>query len=249
MFAGRGAPRPDASAIHAAARNACSSASKPRSRAPTLGRRPTRSTSCTTAPRVPSLPTRSAKPKGGRPRSRNQPSARSGGSSRRARRGSSAGTSRRPSACRRIISPPGSTTSAARTTLRAVPGPKAFSPTAPVTSQPAYVPPRLDEYTGRARSCSARRRWISRRRAPPPTTQTQSSPLTSTWSSRERSSVSPPSHGTEPPIAVDAAPRRVTGTPWPRAHTNASATSSEVAGRNTTSGTARLKNLVNSGPR
>ncbi len=96
---------------------------------------------------------------------------------------------------------------------------------------------------------SARRSWTVRSRAPAPTTHAPAAASISIASSRDRSSVSPPSLGTAPPIAVEAAPRSVSGTRCSRAQRRAAAASAGLTGRKMRSGTAWVSVRVNSRPR
>ncbi len=90
---------------------------------------------------------------------------------------------------------------------------------------------------------------MTRMRAPAPTTHTLAASSISTWSRRAVSRVRPPSHGTQPPRADEAAPRTETGVDVSRAHASAASTSGTVAGWNTTSGSALVRKRVNNGPR
>ena len=220
---------------------------------PRLGRRPTLSTSCTTTPRRPSLPARSGKAEG-RQTALAEPSLRPGRAAARAVPGDEPRRPARPAGRRRATDhlAAGQDHIGGPHHVRARCRPKAFSPNA--RRSPASrrrCRPGSTGTPGRARSCSARRRWISRKRAPPPTTQTLSSRRSRPRgrAARGRASGRPP-HGTEPPIAVDAAPRTVDRHPVRAPRRTASATSARSpAGRHHVRHRPLLRNLVNSGPR
>ena len=122
-------------------------------------------------------------------------------------------------------------------------------PIPPVTNQPTRVPPRFEGYERSARPRSASFWWMVRSLAPAPTTHTRSAASISTPSRRERSRTRPASPGTEPPIAVEAAPRSVTGTRRSRAQRSAPAASATLTGWKIRSGTACVSRRVNSGVR